>query len=149
MVKPEASAPDTSQLANEVRAVVGRLVRRLRATRQADDLTMSEETVLSRIEREGPLGGADIAALEGVKPQAISAIIRKLDDKGLISRQQDAADGRRILISATDSAHRLLSGKRTEWSRQMAKAIARTLNDDERQRLRDGIYLLERVMENM
>jgi DNA-binding MarR family transcriptional regulator len=143
------TSSDTTQLANDVRIVVGRLVRRLRATRKADDLTMAEESVLSRIERDGPLGGGDIAKLEGVKPQAISTILAKLQEKSLISREQDVADGRRTLISATATGRELLSSRRTQWSRQMARAIERTLDENEQRRLHDAINLLDRVMENM
>jgi DNA-binding MarR family transcriptional regulator len=139
----------STQLANELRVVVGRLIRRLRATRDPDDLTLSEESVLSRIERDGPMGGGDIAELEHVKAQAISAILVKLDERSLISRERDATDGRRILIWVTAEGRKLLGSKRSHWSRQMARAIECTLDADEQQQLRNALQLLSRVMDNM
>jgi DNA-binding MarR family transcriptional regulator len=143
------STLDSTAVANQIRVVVGRLVRRLRVVRAPDELTPSEESVLSRIERHGPLSGAELAEQEKVKPQAISAILTKLDGRELIVRASDPTDGRRTLISPTPEGRRLLVSKRSQASEQMARAIDRTLTAAERKQLCDAIVLLDRVTENM
>jgi DNA-binding MarR family transcriptional regulator len=143
------STLDSTEVANQIRVVVGRLVRRLRVVRAPDELTLSEESVLSRLDRYGPLSGAELAEQEKVKPQAISAILAKLDGRALIVREADATDGRRTLISPTPEGRRLLVSKRSQASEQMARAIDRTLTAAERKQLCDAIVLLDRVTENM
>jgi DNA-binding MarR family transcriptional regulator len=144
-----SAPPDSTQISNEVRVVVGRLVRRLRVSRGPDDLTLSEESALSRLDRYGPMGGADLAEQERVKPQAISVILAKLHERSLISRTPDPTDGRRILISATTEGRALLGSKRSQWSQTMARAIDRTLNEAERQQLHDAVLLLDRILEGL
>ena len=69
---PELS-PSAVRAAHEVRVVVGRLRRRLRESHQAGELTLTQTSLLSRLEREGPRTASDLAAAEGIRPQSVAA----------------------------------------------------------------------------
>lgn len=110
--------------APQLRALIGKLSRRLRQTQAGAGLTPTELSVLATVARHGPLGLAQLAQMEGVNPTMLSRIVAKLGRAGLVARQQDPGDGR---------AARLLS---TERGRQVQRRILAERNDVLGQRLR-------------
>ena len=58
---------EPSMLASDLRLVIGQLIRRLREERR--DLTLSQVTVLGRLDRLGPASTSDLAADERVRPR--------------------------------------------------------------------------------
>ena len=58
--------------AHEVRQSVFRLVRRLRQERPDAGLSYSQLVALGWLERDGSMTNADLAAAEGVAPQAVN-----------------------------------------------------------------------------
>ena len=60
---------EPSILASDLRLVIGQLIRRLREERR--DLTLSQVTVLGRLDRLGPASISDLAADERVRPQSM------------------------------------------------------------------------------
>ena len=65
MVEPET-------VASELRVVLGRIVRRLRAERaQRRGLPLAQVIVLGRLDRGGPSGISALAAGEHVRPQSM------------------------------------------------------------------------------
>ena len=59
----------------DLRVVLGRIVRRLRQAHAAGDLTLSEISVLSRLDRDGPATPGALADAERVRPQAMGATL--------------------------------------------------------------------------
>jgi DNA-binding MarR family transcriptional regulator len=64
---------DTDQMAR-LRAVIGRLSRRLRPTSAGSELTPSETSILFTIVKLGPLGLSEVAEIESVNPTMLSRI---------------------------------------------------------------------------
>ena len=69
MIEPEA-------VASELRVVLGRIVRRLRAERvQRRGLPLAQVVVLGRLDRGGPSGISALAAAEHMRPQSMAATV--------------------------------------------------------------------------
>ncbi len=90
-----------------LRAVIGRLSRRLRPRWQALGLTPSQTSVLFTVVRLGPLGLSEISEIEGINPTMLSRITAQLCQSGLIGRESDPDDRRAALVRATPAGQRL------------------------------------------
>ena len=136
---------DTRHLAGELRVVLGRLVRRMRAERGDSDLSLRHVVVLGQLDRQGALSVSDLAAYEHVRPQSMAATVEWLADAGLVERRPDPADGRRVLVDMTQAGRAALEldrGRRIDW---LASAIERDLTAREQRVLAEAATLLARL----
>ena len=140
-----ASSAEPARIAAELRAALGPLVRRLRQVRPGDELTLSQTSVLVRLDREGPATASELAAGEGIRPQSMCTIVNRLEERGLVDRAQDPADGRRIVVSLTEAGRDGLTGARAERARRLTAAIGEELSEDEQRLLAAAVPLLERI----
>jgi DNA-binding MarR family transcriptional regulator len=141
---PEESAV---RAARELRVVVGRLRRRLRALPGSGALTPSQTSLLTRLGKEGPASASTLAAAEGVRPQSVATLLAALDERGLIDRRPDPADGRRQVISLSAAGQRMFesdSRAREEW---LARAFQDRFTEAERQTVVAALALLDRLAE--
>jgi DNA-binding MarR family transcriptional regulator len=139
------TAVDTTLLASELRVVLGGLVRRLRAERR---FSLSQASVLGRLDREGTMSIGDMAAAERVRPQSMTQTIGDLEADGLIERSPDPADGRRMLVDLTAQGRQTLEQDRREREGWLARAIAEDLSPQEQQVLMRSLVLLRRLAED-
>ncbi len=136
---------DTTLLASELRVVLGGLVRRLRAERR---FSLSQASVLGRLDREGTMSIGDMAAAERVRPQSMTQTIGDLEADGLIERSPDPTDGRRMLVDLTAQGRQTLEQDRREREGWLARAIAEDLSAHEQQVLMRSLVLLRRLAED-
>jgi DNA-binding MarR family transcriptional regulator len=135
---------DSGPLASELRVVLGHLIRRLRTEHR---FSLSQGSVLGRLDREGPQNTSKLAELERVRPQSMGQTVAELETQGLIERHPDPADGRRSLIELTAAGCTELHedrGRREGW---LAEAIEENLSDAERETLDEAVRLLGRLAE--
>jgi DNA-binding MarR family transcriptional regulator len=144
MVVIVSEPPDLEMLAGELRVVIGRLVRRLRAEH---GFPLTHGSVLGRLDRGGVASIGDLASAERVRPQSMTQTIADLEAVGLVARHPDPADGRRILIELTDRGRRALAEDRAQREGWLAEAIAEDLTPAERRVLARALPLLERLAE--
>ena len=149
MVSSTEPRMGTDEIASGLRIVVGRLVRRLRQLHEEGDLTLSELSVLARLDQSEPLPARLVAEQERVTPQAMSQIVGVLEDRAMITRAPDPEDGRRVLLSATEAARALLDGRRSTKARRLAMALESTLTPAERQQLAAVLPLLDRLADGL
>jgi DNA-binding MarR family transcriptional regulator len=137
------------EAALEVRAVLGRLRRRLREVSAGDALSPSQASVLARLAK-GDIAvpsAASLAAAEGVRPQSMAATLGVLEREGLIRRVPDPGDGRRSLVEATDAGLGQEAGAgpaRMEW---FARVLGERSTAAERALVLQAMDVLERVLE--
>jgi DNA-binding MarR family transcriptional regulator len=131
--------------AREVRVVFSRLLRRLRETYGADELTPSQTSVLSRLDKEGDASVGDLAAAEGVRHQSAASTVGVLEGRGLVSRRPDPGDGRRQLVSVTESGHTFLEDRRRAGEEWLTRVLEDRLTEAERQMVIETMALLERL----
>jgi DNA-binding MarR family transcriptional regulator len=149
MAETRTDTADLLRAGNDLRIVVGRIVRRLRQAHATGEVTLSELSVLSRLDREGPATPGALAALERVRPQAMGATLTALEQRGMVGRTPDAGDGRRVLMSVTAAGRRVLVDRRSLNTRRMAEALAGGFSPSEQRRLISMIPLLERLADRL
>ncbi len=132
-------------MAGELRIALGELVRRLREQMPGTDLTRSQSSVLSRLDRDGAATATALANAEGMRPQSMATIVRALQDAGLISGSPDPNDGRKTLLALTDAAreeYRTGRRARADW---LTQAMTANLTPQEVAVLGEAAALLRRL----
>jgi DNA-binding MarR family transcriptional regulator len=114
---------DTEDLARALLVGVGLLRRRLRQVPVAGELSFPETAALGRLDRGGPAAAADLARKEQISPQSMGATLSELEARGLVKRQPDPADGRRILLSISAAGRRELNRRRHARIEQLTKGL--------------------------
>lgn len=135
---------DSGPLASELRVVLGHLIRRLRAEHR---FSLSQGSVLGRLDREGPQSTSQLAELERVRPQSMGQTVAELEGQGLVERSPDPSDGRRALIELTEAGRAELRedrGRREGW---LAEALAERCSEEERETLERAVRLMARLAE--
>ncbi|ALG83478.1 MarR family winged helix-turn-helix transcriptional regulator [Gordonia phthalatica] len=130
---------------NQLRLLVAELNRKLRAHSTVMDLTRSQSAVVSTLDRIGPTSTADLARAHGMRQQSMAAIVTALTDAGLVVGSPDPSDRRRVLLDLTGTARTALDTGRLQRADWLSHAIGSALTDDEVERLRDALGLLQRV----
>ncbi|MFF4399767.1 MarR family winged helix-turn-helix transcriptional regulator [Streptomyces sp. NPDC001480] len=141
-------SPQTAALAGALRLAMGRIVRRLRQAHAVGDVSLSGVSVLARLARTGPDSPGSLAELERVRPQAMATTLAGLEQRGLVRRTPDAADGRRAIVSITDEGRAVLEERRSESVGRLAEALDE-LTPEERESLRAALPLLDRLAERL
>ena len=131
--------------AEELRAVVRTLVRRVRTESGDQTFTRPQGSVLKVLADGGPRTTADLARAEHITPQAMGTLVAELEDAGLVRRTRDPADGRRRPVSLTAAGRRAVEGQRARRQSWLAHAIHDTLDADEQRRLLAALPLLRRL----
>ena len=138
----------SSALSAELRALVGKLKRRLREQAHVGDLTTSQVSTLLRLERDGPAATSDLARAEGMRPQSMGAIIAALESAGLVIGAPDPTDGRRALLSLTDACRLWLQEGRVARQDWLSQRLQARLSIDEMEVLAAAIGLLKQLVED-
>ncbi|HET9719392.1 MAG TPA: MarR family transcriptional regulator [Solirubrobacteraceae bacterium] len=137
-------AVDVTPLASELRVVLGRLLRRLRAEHR---VPLTQAAVLGRLDREGAQSIGDLAAAEQVRPQSMSQTLGELEAEGLVRRQPDARDGRRILVELTHQGRLELVEDRAVREGWLASTLTEHFSEAELRVLERAVALLQRLSE--
>jgi DNA-binding MarR family transcriptional regulator len=132
------------QVARDLLMGVGLLRRRLRQTPVVGELTFPETAALGRLDRGGPAAGADLARAEQISPQSMGATLAELEARGLVTRQPDPTDGRRILLSISATGRRELNRRRNARIEQLTLGLA-DFTDAEIEQLAAATPLIERL----
>src|ERR1700677_198041 len=140
-----ARSSDLSRSAGELRIAVGRIVRRLRQEWEAGALTAAELSMLARLEQDGPCGPVALAEAEQVTPPVVCSTVAGLQRQGLVQRDSDPCDGRRVILSVTPAGRAELTARRSALSQRVAAALADGFSPGERQQLIDVVPLLQRL----
>jgi DNA-binding MarR family transcriptional regulator len=136
---------EVDQVAAALSLSIGLLLRRLRQLKAEGELTLPESAALARLDRGGPTTAGALARLEQISPQSMGATLAGLEERGLIARNSDPHDGRRILLSLTEAGQRILRDRRNVRTQQMASALAGGFTDAELDQLMTAAPLLERL----
>jgi DNA-binding MarR family transcriptional regulator len=141
---PVAGSDGQDDETARLRAVIGRLARRLRPTVAGSALTPSQISVLFTIVRHGPLRLSEVAEMESLNPTMLSRITAQLCEAGLIRRSADPGDRRAAFVQATAAGRKI----RERIHRERTQALARhveTLDDAQREALWKALPVLEQL----
>ncbi|MEU4116318.1 MarR family transcriptional regulator [Kitasatospora sp. NPDC028055] len=138
-----APHPDTLDLAADLRAALGSLVRTLR---DSDELPPNQAAVLGLLVRdERSYTVAELADLRRVRHQSMARTVALMSEAGLVAQQPHPTDGRKQLIAVTEAGRTALLDQRARREHHIATAIESRLSTTEREQLRTAVGLLNRL----
>ena len=143
----EADAPTPEQAARDLVVFFSRLRQRMREVAADEALSPSQTSVLTRLVKGEARTTGALADLEGVRPQSMTATVAALEAQGLVRRQPDPRDGRRLLLELTDEGAARFADTRSARYAWLARLVEERLTPDERVRVSEALVLLERLTE--
>lgn len=149
MGESETAASDAERVGAALRLVVGRIARRVRQTHAVGDVTLSEVSVLARLDREGATSPGTLAEQERVRPQAMAATLAGLEERGLVRRRPHAEDGRRAVLTLTGTGRKILLDRRSESTQRLTAVLDEAFTPAERRKLLAVLPLLDRLADRL
>lgn len=146
MIRASRTAP-TTHLADDLLMAVTRLARRLRRVASPDGVTPTQRSILTTLERRGPLTHGDLAAVERVRPPTITAAVDRLEEQGLVVRVRDDADRRVARVTLTAEGALRLADTRRERTAYLEQRL-RALSPADRAAIAAAAPALARLLED-
>jgi DNA-binding MarR family transcriptional regulator len=137
--------PDPREVAAALHVSIGLFVGRLRQVPVQEELSMPEISALTRLDRMGPTTPGEMAKATQISPQGIGTTLAALEERGYVERQGDPADGRRVLMSATEAGRWMLRNKETARAEQLGRALSEGFTREDLQTLLAAAGLIERL----
>ncbi|GLW73985.1 MarR family transcriptional regulator [Kitasatospora phosalacinea] len=150
MSEESEPAPSALRASQQVRSVIGKLRRRLRAAAGTGDFTLTQASTVGRLlDSEGQgLTTSDLAVAEGMRHQSMATTIATLAAQGLVERSRDPEDGRRMLIVLTPEGRRRGEEGRRARGEWLAAELQRKCTEEERQTVIAAMAVLERLVQD-
>ena len=131
-----------TELATELASDIERIVRLFRSLSPASGLSMTAAATLAGLERLGPQRLTLLAAREGVTQPAMTQLISRLEESGLVRREPSPDDGRVVLVALTEQGRATLAHRRSARAERLAGIIAQ-LSPDHRAALAAALPALD------
>jgi DNA-binding MarR family transcriptional regulator len=138
----ETASPD--RVAEALINGVTILKRRMRLVQSDGEVTIPERSALGKLSR-GPATSAELARQEQISPQSMGATFASLESRGLVRREADPRDGRRIVLSVTAAGSDVLASRHNAQAERIAQALAADFTEAELEQLLAAGALLERL----
>jgi DNA-binding MarR family transcriptional regulator len=135
-------------LAQDLRALLSKLKRRLRDQSQVGDLTPSQVSVLLRLEKDGPATTSNLARAEGMRPQSMAPVVAALESAGMIAGAPDPADGRQTLLALTSACRKWMEKSRAARLDWLTRTLQSKLSPGEIDEVAKAVELLERLVDD-
>ena len=108
-------------------------------------LNFSALSVLHTLARKGPLRLTELTATEQLKQPALTSLVAKLEQDGLVSRRPDPRDGRAVLLSLTREGKQVVRSRHADRIANLSRLVDQ-LNDEEREVLAGTARVLGRLV---
>ena len=115
----------TAGLAGDVAGGLERLIGLFRWLSPPSGLSLTAAATLATLERSGPCRLTWLAEREGVTQPAMTQLIARLQDAGLVTRASDPEDGRVVQVRITDDGRAMLAHRRSVRAERVAVLLAR------------------------
>lgn len=148
------AAPDhqeaqrASVLAQDLRALMGKLKRRLRDQAHVGDLTPSQVSVLLRLETDGPATASRLARAEGMRPQSMAPVLGTLEGAGFVTGTPHPADGRQTLFALTEAFRTSVEEGRAARQDWLTRTLHARLSPQEQDEVAGAVALLKRLIDD-
>jgi len=117
-------------LAVGIASGVERLIGLVRSLSPPDGISLTAAATLATLERSGPRRLTALAVQEGVTQPAMTQLIGRLQDAGLVRREADPADGRVVQVGLTDRGRDLLARRRAVRAERLAAILDQISPED-------------------
>lgn len=148
MSTAQQTPTNVTEVASQLRVVVGKLRRRMNQGNAIGDFTPSQISVLSRLEAGGPATVTALAHAEGVRPQSMGTKLAALNKAGLLSSEADPTDGRATLWRLSEQATETVREVRAAKEDWLLRSIGANFTATEQQELARGVALLARLADS-
>jgi DNA-binding MarR family transcriptional regulator len=118
---PQSTAVPAGELVRAMETVM-RTVRRLSPS---TGLSLTAAGVLSRLDRLGPHRLTELASVEGVSQPAMTQLISRLQEAGLVERVTDSDDRRVVQVHVTAAGRSELEFRRSIRTERLAELLTR------------------------
>jgi DNA-binding MarR family transcriptional regulator len=137
-----SGATTVDALADVLATDFERILGLFRSLSPAGELSMTSAATLADIERLGPQRLTLLAVREGVTQPAMTQLISRLEEAGLVRREPSPEDGRVVLVAITDEGRATLTRRRAARRQRLAGIIAQ-LSPDHRAALAVALPALD------
>src|SRR6266700_4307294 len=127
---PVSGAGTERALAAGVAAGLERLIGLFRSLSPPDGLSLTAAATLADLERSGPQRLTALAVQEGVTQPAMTQLIGRLQDAGLVRREADPGDGRAVQVRLTGQGRDTLARRRAVRAERLAVILDRITAED-------------------
>jgi DNA-binding MarR family transcriptional regulator len=90
-----------AELARELRQFTGLSASFFRAASGRIGMTVTDMQVIDALDLSGPTTAGQLADLTGLTTGAITGMLNRLEEAGLVRRERDPSDGRRVIVRLT------------------------------------------------
>lgn len=137
-----------TQLASELRFVIGRLSKKIRRnTETAGKLSLTERSTMALIFQYGEILPNELASMEKITTQSMSQILNNLLNLGLINRRISELDKRKVIISLSEEGRNLIYKSRSEKDEWLNRALEATCTAEEQEILKKALAPLAKLVE--
>ena len=137
-----AGTVTAAELAAALTVDLERILGLYRSLAEPGGLSLTAAATLASIERFGPQRLTALAAREGVTQPAMTQLISRLEEAGLVRRQPSLEDGRVVLVVITDEGRATLARRRAVRTERLTSVIAQ-LSPDHRAALTVALPALD------
>ena len=135
----------TGFLISQVKQVQSRIFQRLLTESGVEEFNGPQGRILYVLWQEDGVPIAQLVQQTGLAKSTLTAMLARMEDIGLITRENSSADKRQVIICLTDTARRL-QAKYEQVSEEMNQLFYRGMTQEDADTL-DG--LLGRVLANL
>lgn len=111
---------DLSGPANDLLDLVSLVVKGVSGNR---DLSLTAVATLSSLDRQGAQRITTLATAHGVSQPSMTQLVQRLEQRGLVARGSDPADGRVALVSVTTEGRAALAERRQRSAGRIAQLL--------------------------
>ena len=133
------------QLASDLERILRELIRLVRSQTSAG-LSITALATLARLADAGPCRVTDLAARESVTQPSMTALVGRLEVRGLVTRGPDPDDRRAVRVSITEAGRAQVLEVRAARTALLEERIA-ALDADDRDALAAALPTLSRLLE--
>lgn len=121
-------------------------MRLVREVSTAGEVSTTGAAVLARLGRLGGQRITDLARAEGVSQPAMTQLVNRLEQDGLVLRTSDSADRRGVLVETTDRGREVTTARRTQRAEVLEAALER-LDGADRTAIAAALPALDRLVD--
>lgn len=109
-------------------------------------LSFTTLSVLHTLSRKGPMRLTELTATEQMTQPAITQMVRRLEEDGLLERRADPRDGRAVLVQLTPRGAQVIEVRRAARVEQLTSLLDR-LSSEERAAIASAVPALAHAIE--
>lgn len=141
---PHSKRRSVAELSHDFRLANGRLARRVRQEQADNELTSGQFSALGAVFRLGPMTLSALSEEERVTPPSMNRTVNALVEAGLVNRAGSAEDGRKVVLTATDTGMTLVRETRRRRDDWIATRILK-LTPEQRQTLAAATEIMKEL----